>query len=47
MGGCSRGQASPDAVHLDHGGGEEVNDGGEEADGEPGIEEEDGQGQAD
>ena len=45
--GFSRGQASPDPVHLDHGGGEEVNDGGEEADGEPGIEEEDGQGQAD
>ena len=43
----SRGQASPHAVHLVHGGGDEVNDGGDEADGQPGIEEEKCQGQAD
>ena len=45
-GGFSGGQAPPDAVHLDHGGGDEVNDGGDEADGQPGIEEEEGNGQA-
>ena len=45
--GFSGGQPSPDAEHLDHGGGDEVNDGGDKADGQPGIEEEDGQGQAD
>ena len=44
--GFSGGQAPPDAVHLDHGGGDEVNDGGNEADGQPGIEEEEGNGQA-
>ena len=43
----SGGQAPPDAVHLDQGGGDEVNDGGDEADGQPGIEEEKCQGQAD
>ena len=45
--GFSRGQAPPDAEHLKHGGGDEVKDGGDKADGQPGIEEEDGQGQAD
>ena len=45
--GFSRGQAPPDAEHLVHGGGDDVNDGGDKADGQPGIEEEDGQGQAD
>ena len=43
----SGGQPSPDAEHLVHGGGDQVNDGGDEADDQPGIEEEKGQGQAD
>ena len=43
----SGGQAPPDAVHLNQGGGDEVNDGGDEADGQPGIEEEEGHSQAD
>ena len=42
----SRGQARPDAVHLVHGGEDDVKDGGGQTNGQPGVDEEQAQGES-